>query len=111
MSNLRRNRVVIREGKMYWRICLSNYKLHASKDTQTFEIARANTHALLCAHCITGAMIYRRATMCVEVSTERNERLLTTTLRSNAVDFVEARRAFFPRARRRFVHQSIDWFV
>lgn len=40
-------------------------------------------------------MIYRRATMCVEVSTDRNERLLTTPLRSNAVDFVEARRAFF----------------
>lgn len=43
---------------------------------------------------VTRAMIYRRATMCVEVSTERNERLLTTP-RSNTVDFVEARRAFF----------------
>lgn len=104
-----KNCVIIRKSKNVLVNLLKQLQIACVGNTHTLEAA--NTHTLLCAYCITGAMIYRRATMCVEVFTERNERLLTTPLRSNAVDFVEARRAFFPRARRRFVHQSIDWFV
>lgn len=71
--------------------------------TSTYEPLRTREYAharnvSLFVSIVTGAMIYRRATMCVEVSTERDERLLTIyiyTRRSNAVDLVEKRRAFF----------------
>lgn len=82
------------EGKMCSWICLSNYKIRTFRGTQTGAHAVIHTRVSSFVPIVTGAMIYRRATTCVEVSTERNERLLTTR-RSNTVDFVEARRAFF----------------
>jgi len=79
-------------------IYLSNYKLRASEvfvhsKPHTRTRIKTYTRTSFFVPIVTRAMIYRRATMCVEVSTERNERLLTTP-RSNTVDFVEARRAF-----------------
>lgn len=80
------------EGKTCWWICLSNYKIRTFEATQTRTYAAIHARVSSFVPIVTEAMIYRRATTCVEVSTERNERLLTTR-RSNTVDLVEARRA------------------
>lgn len=62
---------------------------HADTDTHAHTHMQRHTYARtsLFAPIVTGAMIYRRATMCVEVSTERNER---TVVNDSAFEYRSA---------------------
>jgi len=103
-ASVERASVALAEAK---RIC--SKQLQIARTGGVRALART---ASLFVSIVTAAMIYRRATMCVQVSAERNERLLTALPGSNAADLVEARRAaafFLGRYTRRdsFIEVSI----